>query len=167
MDFAPRLGDTLLDAKYQEIRRLATGNPAKDSSFPPRDGLCHWNRLPRELRDEIFKYAYGRRAGGLKILFKSEIELYNKLDSSWMGSSNRFRVSIVHMRTSAQQFWRYGQMCTKLMNLTSLSVSSITSTDSSFVKSGPPKLPRLCSPPLRYASRVTSQAPSFHTPAWA
>jgi len=94
MDFTPRLGDTLLDAKYQEIRQLAAGYPAKDPSFPSRDGSCPWNRLPRELRDEIFRYAYGRRAGGLKILFKSEIELYNKLDSSWMGSSNRFRVSI-------------------------------------------------------------------------
>jgi hypothetical protein len=93
MDFAPRLGDVSLDAKYQEIR-LAAGNPAKDPTFPSRDGSYPWNRLPRELRDEIFKYAYGRRAGGLKILFKSEIELYNKLDSSWTGSSNRFRVSI-------------------------------------------------------------------------
>lgn len=106
MDLAIRLGDGdgLLDAKYEEIRRLAAGNPTTYPCISLRDGSCPWELLPKELRDEVFIYAYGRRAGGLKILFKSEIDLYNKREkSSWMdGGSNRSRVSIVYMRTSAQ-----------------------------------------------------------------
>lgn len=106
VDLAPRLDDILLDAKYQEVRQLTASNPAKDPSVPSRDGSCSWNCLPRELRDDIFRYAYGRRAGGLKILFKAQIDLYNKWDNpTWMGSSNTFRVSVAHMRTSAQQSW--------------------------------------------------------------
>jgi hypothetical protein len=104
MDLALRLGDFSLDDKYEKISQLAAGNPTTDPSIPPRDGSCPWKLLPRELRDEILKYAYGRRAGGLRILFKSEVDLYNKRDKfTWMdSSSNRFRVSIVYMRTSAQ-----------------------------------------------------------------
>jgi hypothetical protein len=94
----------LLDAKYERIRQLAAGNPATDPCIPLEDGSCPWNRLPRELRDVIFGHAYGRRLGGLKILFKSDVDLYNKREkSSWMDSgSNRSRVSVVYMRTLAQ-----------------------------------------------------------------
>ena len=93
MDLA-RLGDIMLDSKYQRIRQLAAGDPATDSSILPTDGSCPWNRVPRELRDEIFRYAYGRRAGGLKILFK--VQSYSKWDkSTCMSSRNRIRVSTV------------------------------------------------------------------------
>lgn len=167
MDLALCLCGDLLDDKYEEIRQLAPGNPAMDSSITPRDGSCPWKLLPRELRDEILIYAYGRPTGGLKILFKSEIELYNKRNEFiWMdSSSNRSRVSIEYMGTPAQQSWKYGELRAKLTRLTSPSVSSITSTDSSSVNSGRPKLPRPCSPPPRSASKVPSRENSFHTPA--
>lgn len=98
MDIKPHLCDILRDAKYEEIRDLAAGNPATDSSIPPRNGLSPWKSVPRELRDEILKYTYGRRSGGLKILFKTEIDLYNKLDkSTWLGGSERIKVRLSGM----------------------------------------------------------------------
>lgn len=40
MDLAQHLNGILMDAKYEEIRNLAAGNPATDSSMPPRDSSC-------------------------------------------------------------------------------------------------------------------------------
>jgi len=98
MDPTPRLCDILRDAKYEEIRDLATGSPATDSSIPLKNCKCPWKLVPRELRDEILKYTYGRRSGGLKILFKTEIDLYNELDkSTWPGSSERVKVRLSGM----------------------------------------------------------------------
>lgn len=106
MDLALYLNGIFMDAKYEEIRNHAAGNPATDSSIPPRDGSCPWNLLPRELRDEIFRYAYGRRSVGLKILLKTEFGLYNKQDqSTWLGDGDSRRVSLIHLAqrsTSAQ-----------------------------------------------------------------
>ena len=98
MDLALYLNGIFMDAKYEEIRNHAAGNPATDSSIPPRDGSCPWNLLPRELRDEIFRYAYGRRSGGLKIIFKTEIDLYNERDkSTWLGDGDSRRVSLIFL----------------------------------------------------------------------
>jgi hypothetical protein len=87
------LHDILRDVKYEEIRELAAGNPATDSSIPPPNGSSPWNLLSRELRDEVYRHAYGRRSGWLKILFKAEINLYNKLArSTWKKGAKRCKV---------------------------------------------------------------------------
>jgi hypothetical protein len=72
MDLALLPGDISLDAQYEEIRQLAAGNPTTDSSIAPKDGSCPWKLLPRGLRDEILRYAYGRNSSGLKIRFKAQ-----------------------------------------------------------------------------------------------
>lgn len=82
MDVASLLRDILDDAKYEEVRELAAGNPATDSSIPPKDGSCPWNLLPRELRDVIFEYTYAIRSGALKIMFKPELDVVKGWDKS-------------------------------------------------------------------------------------
>lgn len=165
MDVASLLRDILDDAKYEEIRELAAGSPGTDSSIPPRDGSCAWSLLPRELRDVIFEYTYAQRSGNLKILFKSEIDLYKGCDTSTrlLRSGNR-KVSLINPVHTyivvAQQPWWYGGFCTTLTVLNSFCIPTITSIDSSFASNGHPKPPRPCSPPPSYASRCTSQEPS-------
>ncbi|GAB7334083.1 hypothetical protein MBLNU13_g06162t1 [Cladosporium sp. NU13] len=82
MDLASLLRDILDDARYDDLRELAAGDPATHPSIPPKDGACLWNLLPRELRDSIFEYACGTRSGALKILFKSHIDLVKECDKS-------------------------------------------------------------------------------------
>ncbi|KAM0701486.1 hypothetical protein Q7P35_011848 [Cladosporium inversicolor] len=92
IDLALRLDGLLIDAKYVKIRKLAAGNPATDSSNSPKDGSCPWNLLPRELRDEALRHTYGRHSNGLKIIFKTEIDMYNKWDNStWLGGGDSRR----------------------------------------------------------------------------
>jgi hypothetical protein len=98
MDFTAFLRDILDDVKYEQIREHAAGNPATDSSIPPKDGSCPWNLLPRELRDVIFEYSYATRSGALKILFRSEIELYKEWHkSARLRSGGSRKVSLNHL----------------------------------------------------------------------
>ena len=96
MDFTAFLRDILDDVKYEQIREHAAGNPATDSSIPPKDGSCPWNLLPRELRDVIFEYSYATRSGALKILFRSGIDLVKGWDKSTrLRSSGSRKVSLI------------------------------------------------------------------------
>lgn len=110
MDIASVLRDILNDAKYEEIRGLAAGNPATDSSIPPEDGSCPWSLLPRELRDVIFGYSYATQSGALKILFKSQIDLHKGCDKSTrLRRSGNRKVSLMNSVHTyivvAQQPW--------------------------------------------------------------
>ena len=113
MDLATILRDILVDTKYEEIRELAAGKPATDSSIPPNDGSCPWNRLPKELRDMIFKHTYGRLPGGLKIMFKADIDLYGKCNKFTRHSRNVSMIYLAYASMSALQRRRYSGLAGK------------------------------------------------------
>jgi len=165
MDLATILRGILVDAKYEEIRELAAGNPATDSSIPPNDGSCPLNRLPRELRDMIFKHTYGRLPGGLKIMFKAHVDLYGKCKKFTRHSRNVSMIYLAYASVLALQRRRYSGLRVKLTATTSLFVLSITLTGSSFTRNGHLKPPRLCSPAPRFALGETPREPSSRTHA--
>lgn len=51
-----------------------------EAFIPLDNGVCYWNRLPQEIKDEILRYAYGRHAGPMKLVIKTEIDEWNKFE---------------------------------------------------------------------------------------
>lgn len=89
-----------------------------EAFIPLDNGVCYWNRLPKEISDEIFRYAYGRRAGTMVFVIKAEIDEWNKYEElerwekwetfevSRTEFSNHLLQSLFQSAQSDQQEWQ-------------------------------------------------------------